>query len=141
MEIFRTESEINMLTCEKHEEGENWQRINNTKVLGGMILTGLSDIEHDNVLNILENLDPFGLRGFMMTLIVEDDDGNIIEDDNNPKHINLLAMPTKDQIIRHHDQYYVVNKVLQSTSLSMAIFVKRISCLTPIKERNNHVSN
>lgn len=119
MEIFRTESEIAIDPCEKHT-GEDWKNVRKVKLPGGLILTGLTEQEHDAILNIMDGLDPLGLRGFVVTLIVNN------ADEDDPKNINLMFLPQKDQIIRHQDRHYLVIRVLQSTNCSAAVFVRKI---------------
>jgi hypothetical protein len=122
MNIFRTESKIQTESGETFHEGK-WDRLTPFMTAGGLILTELTDNEFDGVLNLGDSLDPLGLRGYMVALHVE----NPSEDD--PKSVNLAALPAKDQILRHQDRYYLVKVVVQSSSCGIAVYVKRLSRL------------
>lgn len=122
MEIYRTTQELEV--CGEVFDAGDW-RDTTGRIRGGMILTKLTDVQHDCVLNIAEDMDPLGLRGYLVTLIVKD------ADENDPKQINLMAIPTIGQIIRHMDRYYYVMRVLQSTNYSVAVFVERQENINP----------
>jgi hypothetical protein len=90
----------------------------------GMIITDLSDEEHDMLLNLKDFADPLGLRGIVVTLYVRG--GNT---ENDPRDINLLVMPPIGSIIRHQDQFYKVTTVLQSTTGSASVYVDRLKAI------------
>lgn len=119
MEIFRTED---VIACKRGEkfQGGDWLEQMGIKVREGMILTQLTDEEHDGVLNIADGLDPLGLRGFVIQLLID------TPDKDDPKEVNVPAVPIKGQVIRHQDRYYLVKLVVQSTSCGIAAFVTKL---------------
>lgn len=119
MNLFRTEAPICVSPVEVLENGD-WREAE-LRSEGGLILTSVSSQEHDLLLDIHQGFDPGALRGILASLHVKEGDGD------DPKTINLLALPAKDQIIRHQDRYYKVTVVVQSSNGSAAVFVKKIS--------------
>lgn len=119
MDLFRTETLIETERCEKLHDGI-WKKISPLKITGGIILGNVADHEHDKIVNICDDLDPMELRGYSVSLHVENGD----KDD--PKQIDLVAMPRRGDVIRHQDHYYLVTMILQSTNYSVALFTKRI---------------
>jgi hypothetical protein len=119
VEIFRTEDIIVCKRGEKFERGD-WLEQMGIKVREGMILSEVTDEEHDGILNMADGLDPLGLRGFVVSLIIKNPDRD------DPKEVNIPAIPVKDQVIRHQDRYYLVKLVVQSTSCGIAAFVTRL---------------
>lgn len=120
MEIFKTKDEIATKTCEHLKDGQ-WSKQGDLKASGGMILVNVTDVEHDGVLNISDQLDPMGLRGHRAKLVLDDPTGH------DPEYIDLIFIPNHGQVIRHQDRYYLVKLVLQSTNYSIAIFATRIT--------------
>jgi hypothetical protein len=120
MDIFRTTLPIHSRIAESFTEGQ-WkptQPFNASS--GGIILTDVNEMEHDIILNLHDQIDPMGLRGFHVSLIVEQSDFD------DPSYINLIAIPIPGQIIRHLDHYYLVKQVLQSTSFNIRVYVRKI---------------
>lgn len=122
MLIYRTDSEVKAKAGEKFED-DRWKQLNPFEVQGprSLILTDVSDKEHDQVLNVMDGTDPLGLRGFMVKLHVDK------KEEGDPDMINLVAIPTRDQILRHQDRYYLVRAVLQSSNFGVAAYAKRIN--------------
>lgn len=120
MEIFKTEDEIATRTCEHLRDGE-WKKQGRLKAPGGMILLDVTDTEHDQILNVSDQLDPMGLRGYRAKLVLDD------PTEHDPEHLDLVFIPSHGQVIRHQDRYYLVKLVLQSTNYSIAVFAIRIA--------------
>jgi|AACY02.2.fsa_nt_gi hypothetical protein len=120
VEIFRTED---LIVCESGEkfQGGDWLTQMGIKVREGMILAGVTDEEHDGILNMADGLDPLGLRGYIVQLLID------TPDKDDPKEMNLPAIPVKGQVLRHQDRYYLVKLVVQSTSCGVAAFVAKLS--------------
>jgi hypothetical protein len=119
MDIYRTEAKLVLGRTEKLESGD-WRSLPKLELNGGMILSDVSDDEHDKILNIHDFSDPEGLRGIVAALHVE----NGSTDD--PTSVNLALQPQKGQVIRHQDRFYLILLVVQSTSFSVAILAKRV---------------
>jgi|APFre7841882654_1041346.scaffolds.fasta_scaffold38242_3 hypothetical protein len=118
MNIYRTETKLILGKTEKLEAGD-WTPLLKLELDGGLILSDVSDDEHDKILNIHDFSDPEGLRGIVAALHVEN--GN-----DDPTSVNLALQPQKGQVIRHQDRYYLILLVIQSTSFSVAILAKRV---------------
>lgn len=118
MNLFRTESSIVVAPAEVLEDGGWKQTQLHSK--GGMILTDLTEQDHDLLVNFHQNYDPDCLKGIVITLHVK---GQTEED---PEQINVLALPTRGQVLRHHDKYYLVRLVLQSSVGSAAVFAEPV---------------
>ena len=121
MEIFRTQEEIATSTCEVLKEGA-WEPLAPLRAVGGMIITNLTDDEHDKILNIRDHADE-QLRGYRAKLILPKED----QEKDDPEFVDLVFCPKKGQVIRHQRSYYLVKLVVQSTSYSVAVFAKRIT--------------
>lgn len=121
MELYRTDERVLLCTAEKLEKGD-WRKLKKLDIpTGGLFISSMTDLEHDQILNIHDFSDADPLRGIMAVLYVNDTDGN------DPEMINLLTIPQLNSTIRHQDRYYEVRNVIQSTSLSVAIVAKRVS--------------
>lgn len=122
MLVYRTDTEVKAKTGEKLED-DGWKRLSPFGVESSrsIILTDVSDDEHDQIINVKDGLDPLGLRGFMVKLHINE------RDVGDPDMINLVAIPARDQIIRHQDRYYLVRAVLQSSNFGIAAYVKKIT--------------
>lgn len=119
MQIYRTQDNI-IAKMAEHFRDTGWKTIEELNSTGGMILTEVTDFEHDSILNLLEDGDPLGLRGFQVNLLVHNSDGK------DPSHLDLVALPQPEQIIRHGDRYYLVKRVLQSSEMEICAFVQRL---------------
>lgn len=119
MKIFRTDQPIAIDACEHFRHGD-WKKIHKPIIRHGMILTEVTDQEHDGILNLSDMLDPLGLRGFEIQLKVRD------RDHSDPASLCLMAVPQTGQVLKHEDRYYMVETVIQSTAMEIIAFVKRL---------------
>ena len=120
MDIFRTGSPVALVSAEKFD-GADWLKLARVEVSGGLILSNLTDHEHDSIMNIRDFGDPDGLRGIMATLHVENNDKQ------DPQIVNLISIPERMTIVRHQDRYYQIIQVIQSTNISVALLVRKVN--------------
>lgn len=118
MNLFRTESSIIVNPVEVLENGD-WKQTQ-LRSTGGMILTDLTENDHDLLVGFHQNYDPDCLKGLVVSLHIKD------RTEDDPEKINVLALPNRGQVLRHHDRYYLVKFVVQSSAGSAAVFVDRV---------------
>ena len=119
MNLFKTDRliSLNQVEC---LEGGDWRGPRPLRTRGGLIVTDVTDKEHDLMIDFCQGYDPAGLKGIMVSLHV---DSPTCDD---PPEVNLLTLPVAGQVVRHHDKYYLVKVVVQSSNGSAAIFVDRL---------------
>lgn len=105
--------------CEQFKDG-SWDNTTSNIINDCLVLSDLSDAEHDAILNIADGLDNYGLRGYTVRLIV----GNRQQDDIDV--LNLVALPSVGHIIGDDDRYYRVDKILQKP-MEVVALVQRLS--------------
>lgn len=122
--IFKA-SDICLSGCQKFAGGD-WKE-DRIEAKEAWIITDLSDTEHDQILNIHDHLDANTLKGFIISMhIVPGRDKSSEPDEDDPKQINLAAIPGKGELIRHQDRYYEVLCSIQSTSYGVAIYARKV---------------
>ena len=120
MNLFKTEATLELHPVQQFD-GEVWRPTKLRTDGGSIILTDVTDAEHDALVDFHQNSDPGGLRGIVVSLHLED------QNENDPEQVNLLALPSQNSVIRHMDQYYLVKLVVQGTNCSAAVFAARLT--------------
>jgi len=106
--------------CEQFQQG-SWNKMDGeTKLDDCIIISELSDVEHDAILNISDGIDNYGLRGYTIRLIVENKQSDDID------KLELVTIPNIGHIMGNGDNYYVVKKVLHNTSMEIVALVRRL---------------
>lgn len=118
MRIYRS-CLVSLQQAEQFLDGQ-WVDGNPEYLKNAMVLSDVSEEEHDEILNIKDHLDTM-MSGYLVDLIVHNSNGD------DPKKVNLPMMPCTGQVIRHQDKYYVIDGVLQSTGPGIAVFVRSIA--------------
>lgn len=114
MNIFRTHASIQVRPVEVFEDGA-WRRTE-LKSDGGIILTQVTDEEHDRVIDLQMD----GLRGYRASLVLQE------PDHYDPTEVDLVGFPAKGQVIRHKERFYLINLVMQDTSFRLTVFVTKV---------------
>lgn len=122
MFVYRTDTKVKAKTGERLEE-DGWKTFSPFDIESprSLILAGITETEHDQILNVISDVDPDGLRGFMVKLHIDK------PEEGDPAMINLVAIPARDQILRHQDRFYLVRGVVQSSNFGVAAYVKKVS--------------
>lgn len=107
MNVYRLKDKIFAKKCEQFHNG-HWKE-KSLMANSGIVLTDISDEEHDGILNISDGLDPHGLRGYCITLKVNNSDGK------DPMNLDLLVVPKSGMVLENAGRYYMVHHVVQST--------------------------
>jgi hypothetical protein len=108
--------------CEKKVRGGDWRYTAESSFGKGLILTDLTDQEHDQILNVMDGLDPYeGLKGYKARLLLED------KQEDDPAYVNLTFAPSTGQVIRHQDKFFLVRLVVQGSNYGIAVYAERIN--------------
>lgn len=120
MNVYRTESVV-LEKGEKFHES-SWSPVASATHKGEiLVLTQLSDAEHDAILDLLDNrgaFDPLGLSGVHFTMLIPGRD---------PIKLTTMAIPAKDQMIIDAGECFRVMLVVQGTDAKITVYGKHVT--------------